>query len=171
MPPKKRTEPPTTGASTPPPKKAAPSEDYRELIQEVRNLSVAVSLLHTIFVKRRVLYTILGIETAVVVIALIVMGVFIGLENAHQNSLVNKSTESCKVRNAQTDATKTYLARTVAIQQESQALNAKFLTGLNLHLSKADLAEAHKIQADYTKALNDYFHAQPQDIVCGKLKN
>jgi hypothetical protein len=153
--------------ATAPKKTASGSEDaYRELIHEVRNLSAAVALLHTIFVKRTVLYWLLGIETALVVVALTVAGIFIGIEHSNTNDLVNKLTDTCMVRNQQTDATKNYLASTVRIQAEAQHLNAVLLGKLSVHFSPAESAEAAKIQTDYLRTLNAYFKAQPADIPC-----
>lgn len=157
--------------ATAPKKASSGSEDqYRELIHEVRNLAAAVALLHTIFVKRTVLYWMLGIETVVVAVALIVGGIFIGVENAHQNALVDKTVGSCDVRNQQTDATRLYLQRQVALSNESQAITAVFLSQLHLHFTPAQQKQIAKITLEQRQNLNDYLRSQPKDIDCSKYK-
>lgn len=146
------------------------SEDaYRELIHEVRNLAAAVALLHTIFVKRTVLYWALGIETAIVAVALTVGGIFIAIENGHQNNLVDKAVGSCSIRNQQVDATKSFLTQEFIIQKESALLTAAYFKRLSVHLSPTETALAMKIQGDQNAALAKWYKDQPRDVDCTKI--
>lgn len=148
-----------------------PEDPYRDLIHEVRNLSAAVSMLHLIFVKRKLLYVLLGIETAIVAVALIVMGVFIGVENAHQNHLVAKTVDSCKVRNAQIDATKLFLKREFGIQAQSAVLTASYLKGLHLTQTPQQAKLAKQIADAQNKALHDWYAQQPTDVNCAGYRS
>lgn len=146
-----------------------PDDSYRELIHEVRNLSAAVAMLHTIFVKRTLLYWLLGIETALVVIALTMGGIFISIENNNQNKLVDKSIGSCAVRNAQTNSTRTFLERENTIQRESGIIDAVIFSQLHLHLTSQQQALLDRINKEQAQALQDWHDSQPPNVNCAKI--
>lgn len=159
-------DPPPFAEGGPPQSQIAPGDHTRELIHEVRNLTTQVALLHTIFVKRTVLYWILGIETFIVASVLVALSIFVAHEHSTQQAFADRSFGSCQVRNAQIDATRTYLQRQLDLQQQSQGITASFLTKLHVQFSPAEQQEIVNLTIQSQKALRDYFVAQPKDVVC-----
>lgn len=146
----------------------APGREDRELLHEVRNLQQAVLLLHNIFVKRKVLYRAIAAEVVVVVLLIATLVTLTVIQHRHDSHLTKRLLETCQVRNAQVDATRNYLADTVALQNEAQRLNAKILAGVHVRLSPADQKEYVAIQQRYAATLHRYFVAQPADFPCSK---
>jgi len=159
-----KTTPPSNGSN-------GDASLHRELITEVKNLNAQVGQLHTVFVKRKVLYIILGIESFIVVAALVAFGILLGIDHSNQNSFINKSFGTCQTRNAQNQATRTYLQRQLTLQQESQGITAAFLSQLNVHFTPAQQKQIVQLTLESQKALHDYFVSQPKPIDCGKLKS
>ena len=163
-------ETPPFSEGGPPQSSISPGDYTRELIHEVRNLSTQVALLHTIFVKRKVLYWILGVETFIVACVLVALSLFVANEHSNTQHLINKLVDSCQVRNVQVEATKTYLTRSVKINAEASAYNSELLSRLHIVLTPKEQAEGLRIEQDYIKSLNDYLKAQPTSVPCKNLK-
>lgn len=144
----------------PPQSQVAPGDSYRELIHEVRNLTTQVSLLHTIFVRRKILYTFLGIELAVIAAVVAVLFVLVNTTNSHESALVAKIIGSCDNRNQQSLGTDRLIQDQLKINQEE----------LN-HLPKAQITPfVRHIETEFVTSLNRWKDSQPAPVKCSEFK-
>lgn len=139
---------------------------HGELISEVRVLTREVGRLHNIFVRRTVLWWVLGIETVVVVLALVAVFILSAVNHSNTQHLVSRFQESCKVRNAQINGTRRYITDNQNIQADSQKVTAELLGQLHITITPQEAKSFASIQKRYTDALKRYQKSQPKSIPC-----
>lgn len=145
---------------------AALNKQHLELITEIRALALQVRNLHSIFVKRTVLWWVLGIETVIVVACLIGLFAFASINHNDTSKIIAHAEDSCRVRNAQIDGTKQFITDTQKLQNEAQSINSHLLAQLGVRLSPHDQKLANSIQKKYTRVLKRYKDSQPAPLQC-----
>lgn len=131
-------------------------KQHLELVTEVRALTYQVRDLHNIFVRRTVLWWVLGVETILVVVAIV--AIFMLSIGNHRNTqtVVNRLVDSCQVRNQQVLGTNHFITRIEALQTEAyKHIPPQFQTKEQRHL-----------EHEYTKALKEWKRSQPKPFNC-----
>lgn len=145
------------------------NKQHLELVVEVRALTAAVAQLHTIFVKRRVLFWCIGIlSTLVLGLATVAYLNHRDVITQHRDvgRMITKLTDNCRTRNRQVEGTQTFLAREQRIQDESQQVSAQILSQLHLSFTPAQVQEQEDLARRAIQALQDWQASQPRAVSC-----
>ena len=142
------------------------NKQHLELITEVRALSIAVSGLHAVFVKRKVLFWAIGILAGLVLILGAAGGVLVYSQHRDVTHLVTRLQDSCQTRNKQANGTQRFLTREQKIQDDSQAFSAQILSQLHLTFTPEQLKLQKDLANRQTQALADWKKSQPKTVSC-----
>jgi hypothetical protein len=146
------------------------NKQHLELITEVRSLTYAVSQLHLVFVKRRVLFWCIGILAGLVLVLGGGGGALIWTQHNDVKHLVTKLVDGCQVRNKQAAGTAQFIRGNVKLQDESAKINGEILAQLNLHFTPEQAKEFAKLAGEEKRLLNHWKKTQPGPIHCDLAK-
>lgn len=139
---------------------------HLELVTEVRALRISVRDLHTIFVKRTVLYWCIGVLSATL---LLVTGAGVyewHAGNVRNDRQVDKLVQSCHSRNRTASGTNRFIRGNVALQDQSAKITGEILAQLPLHLTPAQELQFTKITAEEKTLLTQWEKTQPGPVPC-----